>query len=58
METQKHFNRIAGVAFKGVAVALGVAVIVLNILGTLTASSAFPMLGLGMVALGIASLQK
>jgi hypothetical protein len=42
----------------GIAVAMGVAVIVLNILGTLTSGSAMNLLGIGVVALGIAALQK
>lgn len=46
------------IALKGIAVAMGVAVIVINILGALTMNSAFNLLGIGMVALGIAALQK
>lgn len=44
--------------FKGVAVAMGVAVIVLNLLGTLTADTGFTLLGLGLTALALAGLQK
>jgi hypothetical protein len=58
METQKNYRRIATVAFKGIAVAMGVAVIVMNTLGTLTVSSAITLLSLGLAALAIASLQN
>jgi len=57
METQKNYHQIVSLACKGVALAMSVAVIVLNILGTLTVSSAIPLLGLGLAALALASLQ-
>jgi len=57
METQKNYRQIVNIACKGVALAMGVAIIVLNTLGTLTMSSAVPMLGLGLAALALASLQ-
>jgi hypothetical protein len=46
------------IALKGIGVAMGIAVIVLNILGTLTSGSAMNLLGIGLVALGMAALQK
>jgi hypothetical protein len=58
MNTQKNTRRIATIAFKGIAVAMGVAVIVMNILGTLTINSAITLLSLGLAALAIASLQN
>ena len=58
METQKNYRQIATVAFKGIAVAMAVAVMVLNTLGTLTVSSAVTLLSLGLAALAIASLQN
>ena len=42
----------------GVAVAMGVAIIVLNIVNPPTLASATSMLGFGVLALGIAGLQK
>jgi hypothetical protein len=51
-------KQTASTALKAIAVAMGVAVIVLNILGTLTNDTAANLLGLGVVALGIAALQK
>jgi len=44
--------------FKAVALGMGVAVIVLNILGTLTVETAVSMLGIGLTALALAGLQK
>ncbi len=58
METQKNYGRIVNLACKGVALAMGVAVIVLNILGTLTVTSAVALLSFGLAALALASLQK
>ncbi len=58
METQENYHRIVKLACKGVALAMGVAVIVLNILGTLTVSAAVALLGIGLAALALASLQK
>ena len=46
------------IALKGVAFAMGVAVIVLNILGTLSISTAVTLLSIGLTALAIAALQK
>jgi quinol-cytochrome oxidoreductase complex cytochrome b subunit len=46
------------IALKGIAVAMGIAVIVLNILGTLTTETAINLLSIGLTALGIAALQK
>jgi hypothetical protein len=44
--------------FKAVALAIGVAVIVLSILKTLSPSAGMLMLGLGVAALGIASFKN
>jgi|OpeIllAssembly_1097287.scaffolds.fasta_scaffold1711113_1 hypothetical protein len=50
-------KNIVSVALKGIAVAMGVAVVVLNLLGNLDLKSAASMLGLGLAALAIAALQ-
>lgn len=42
----------------GVALAMGVAVIVTNILSPLSPSSAFNMLAMGVAALGLAALRR
>ena len=44
--------------FYGLALAMGVAVIVLNIVNPPTLTSTTTMLGMGVAALGIAGLQK
>ncbi len=44
--------------FYGIAVAMGVAVIVLNIVNPLAAATTGTLLGIGVAVLGIAGLQK
>jgi hypothetical protein len=51
-------KRFFSLALKGIALAMGVAVIVLNTLGTLTSETAITLLSLGLTALAIAALQK
>lgn len=51
-------KNIISIALKGVALAMGVAVIVINILGSLTANTAINLLGIGLVALALEALQK
>jgi hypothetical protein len=63
MQTSKlkrriKMNKIISTALKGIAVAMGVAVIVLNTLGTLTTETAVTLLSIGLTALAIAALQK
>ena len=43
--------------FKGIAVAMGIAVVALSLLGTLTASNGMLLLGLGLAVLAIGSLR-
>jgi hypothetical protein len=43
--------------FNGVAMALGIAVVVINTIGSMEPVSAMTMLGLAVAALGIANLQ-
>jgi hypothetical protein len=50
-------KNIVSTALKGIAVAMAVAVIVLNILGTLTVNNAINLLSFGLAALAIAALQ-
>jgi hypothetical protein len=42
----------------GIAVAMGIAIVVLNIVNPLTLAGATSLLGIGVLALGIAGLQK
>jgi hypothetical protein len=51
-------NKLVDTIFKAIAVAMGIAVIVLSILGTLVPATADLLLGIGLAALAIASLQK
>ena len=44
--------------FFGIAVAMGIAVIILNIVNPLTLAGTTTLLGIGVAALGIAGLQK
>lgn len=44
--------------FNGVALAMGVAVIVLNTLGTLNVNTAITLLSIGLAALAMSGLQK
>lgn len=50
-------NLIATI-FKAVALGMGIVVIVLNVLGTLTVETAVSMLSIGLTALALAALQK
>lgn len=43
---------------KGIGLAMGVAVVVLSILKSIDVSSSITMLGIGLLCLGIASLNK
>lgn len=51
-------KQIVSTALKGIAVALGVAVIVLQTLGTLTTDTAITLLSIGLTALALEALQK
>jgi hypothetical protein len=51
-------KKIFSTVLKAVAVGMGVAVIVLNILGTLNTETAITLLSIGLTALAIESLQK
>jgi Zn-dependent membrane protease YugP len=56
---ENHMNtNLLTTIFKAVALGMGVAVIVLNVLGTLTVETAVSMLGIGLTALALAGLQK
>jgi hypothetical protein len=49
---------IVSLVLKGVAVAMGVAVVVLNILGTGSASTLITLLGIGLFCIALWALQK
>lgn len=44
--------------FNGVAVAMGIAIIVMNIVSPLSLTGTTSLLGIGVAALGVANLQK
>ncbi|MGD0749905.1 MAG: hypothetical protein ABSA23_00700 [Anaerolineales bacterium] len=46
------------IIFKGVAVAMGIAVIVLNIIGALAMTTGMSLLGIGLTALAVGSLSR
>ena len=51
-------KKIFSIALKGVAVAMGVAVITLNTLGLLAMNTAITLLSIGMTALAVTALQQ
>ena len=55
---KKSINEIVNVAFKGVALAMGIAVVVLSVLGELDSKTGMIMLGLGLASIAVYSLQE
>ncbi len=51
-------NKLISTIFKGIAVAMGIAVIVMSILGTLAPATGNLLLGMGLGALAIDALKK
>ena len=51
--TVNKVDEIVGIALKGVGMAMGIAVIVLTVLGEIDAKSAFTMLGIGLTSVSI-----
>ena len=51
-------KNITKIALKGIAMAMGVAVIVMSTLKTLDVNSGVSMLGIGLAALALANLQE
>lgn len=51
-------KNLLDIIFKAVALGMGVAVVTLNTLGSLTVDSAVTLLGIGLTCLAIASMQK
>ena len=52
------YKQITKIALKGIAFAMGLAVIVMSTIDTLELSNGVAMLGLGLAALALASLQE
>jgi hypothetical protein len=51
-------SNLVEIVLKAIAVAMGIAVVVLNFLGTLEFSTAVTLLGIGLAALAIAGFKK
>ena len=56
--SQRSVHEIANVIFRAVALAMGIAVVVLSILGALDAQTGVTLLGLGLASLALYSLQE
>ena len=56
--SKKKIDEIVDVAFKGVALAMGIAVVVLSVMKEIEMESAMAMLGIGLTSLAISSLSK
>ena len=55
---KKKIDEIVDVAFKGVALAMGIAVVVLSVMKEIEMESAITMLGIGLTSLAITSFPK
>lgn len=55
---KKKIDEIIDVAFKGVALAMGIAVVVLSVMKQIEMESAMTMLGIGLTSLAISFLSK
>lgn len=55
---KKSVREITSLIFRALALAMGVAVVVLSCLGSLEAQSAVTMLGIGLACAGAAMLEK
>jgi hypothetical protein len=51
------FKKITNIALKGIAMAMGVAVMVMSALKTLDVTEGISLIGLGLVALALANFQ-
>ena len=57
-EGKKNFSPLINLILKGIALAMGIAVVVLSILGEIDTNSGFCMLGIGLACLAVISLAK
>ena len=58
MEARENTRDLVNLVLRGIAVAMGVAVVVLNILHAATPETQSILLGMGLLSLAIASIQK
>ena len=57
MENAQKNNSLVNTIFKGVAAAMGIAVVVLSVLGTATPATLITLLGIGLFAVAVAMLK-
>lgn len=57
METTTARTNLVNLVLKALALAMGVAVIVLQVLGTVTPSALVPLLGIGLFAMALAAFR-
>ena len=57
-ESKIDVSQIVDIAFKGVAMAMGIAVVVLSVLGELEVQAGMSMLGIGLACVGISLLKN
>ena len=57
-DSKKKIDEIIDIAFKGVALAMGIAVVVLSVMKQIEMESAMTMLGIGLTSLAVSSLTK
>ena len=58
MADNKNFGKIVDLVFKAVALAMGVAVVVTNIMGVMDTTGQVLLLGIGLFCLAITALDK
>lgn len=58
MTTKKNTGKIVDLVFKGVALAMAVAVVVTNILGVMDSRGQILLLGIGLFGLALTALDK
>jgi len=58
MANNKNFGKIVDLVFKAVALAMGVAVVVTNIMGVMDTTGQVLLLGIGLFCLAITALDK
>ena len=58
MSNKNSFGKIVDLVFKGVALAMGVAVVVTSILGVMDSAGQILLLGIGLFALAITQIDR
>ncbi|HZW02430.1 MAG TPA: hypothetical protein VFF68_00775 [Anaerolineaceae bacterium] len=58
MDTTTNLSELLRLVFKGIAIAMAVSVIVLNILGVAAAETQIVLLAIGLFAIGLGSMSE